>query len=154
MGSAIGSAMGTERSAEATVEVGVDPATAFRIFTEEIASWWVPGPINFFEAARATGMAVEPGVGGRVLELYGDQPPLVIATITVWEPGSEVAYRGVVDDTETIVTFIAVGDRTRVRVHQKALPGATRAFLFWPNVAGWFASYSASPRAHIQESPQ
>ena len=53
--------MDVERSAEATVEVGVDPATAFRVFTEEIDSWWVPGPINFFDSARATGMAVEPG---------------------------------------------------------------------------------------------
>lgn len=145
--------MGIERSAEATVEVGVDPATAFRVFTEEIGLWWVPGPINFFDAARATGMEVEPSVGGRVLELYGDQPPLVIATITAWEPGSRVVYRGVVDDTETIVTFTAFEQGTRVRVHQRALPGAIRAFLFWPNVAGWFASYTASPRAHNQESP-
>ena len=100
--------MDTERSAEATVEVGVDPATAFRVFTEEIGSWWGPGPINFFDAARATGMAVEPSVGGRVLELYGDKPPLVIATVTAWEPGSRVVYRGVVDDTETVVTFSAI----------------------------------------------
>ena len=144
--------MGTERSAEATVEVGVDPATAFQVFTEEIGSWWVPGPINFFAAARATGMAVEPSVGGRVLELYGDEPPLVIATITAWEPGSRVVYRGVVDDTETVVTFSATEHGTCVRVHQRALPGALRVFLFWPNVTGWFASYTAAPRAHTQEN--
>lgn len=138
--------MGTERSAEAAVEVGVDPAHAFRVFTEEIGSWWVPGPINFFDAARATGMAVEAVLGGRVLELYGDEPPLVIATITVWEPGSRLVYRGVVDDTETTVTFSAIQNGTRVHVHQQALPGALRVFLFWPNVVGWFASHTASLR--------
>ena len=144
--------MSAERSAEATVEVGVDPATAFRVFTEEIGSWWVPGPINFFDAARATGMAVEPEVGGRVLELYGHEPPLVIATITVWEPGTRVVYRGVVDDTETAVSFEAAGGGTRVHVHQYALPGATRAFLFWPKIIGWFAAYPA-PSATTQETP-
>ncbi len=143
--------MGTERSAEAEVEVGVDPAEAFRVFTEEIGSWWVAGPINFFDAARATGMAVEATVGGRVLELYGDEPPLVIATITAWEPGSRLVYRGVVDDTETIVTFSAIKNGTCVRVHQQALPGAVHVFLFWPKVIGWFASHSA-PLRHVKES--
>ncbi len=136
--------MVSERSAEATVEVGVDPATAFRVFTEEIGSWWVPGPINFFDPALATGMALEPGVGGRVLELYGDQPPLVVATVTAWEPGVRVVYRGVVDDTETVVTFRGTATGTTVHVHQYALPGASRAFLFWPNVVGWFAAHTAT----------
>ncbi len=143
--------MNAERSAEASVEVGVTPQQAFHVFTEEIGSWWVPGPINFFDAARATGMVVEPSVGGRVLELYGDEPPLVIATITVWDPGSRVVYRGVVDDTETVVTFSAIENGTRVHVHQRALPGALRAFLFWPNVLGWFAS-NTTPPPHVQES--
>jgi hypothetical protein len=146
--------MTAERSAEASVEVGVDPLTAFRVFTEEIGSWWVPGPINFFDAARATGMAVEPNVGGRVLELRGDEPPLVIARVTAWEPGRRVVYRGVVDDTETIVTFRATRDGTRVHVHQRALPGGTRAFLFWPNVVGWFAAHPPARRAESEESPR
>jgi hypothetical protein len=30
----------------ASVEVGVDPETAFEIFTAEIDRWWRPGPIN------------------------------------------------------------------------------------------------------------
>lgn len=36
----------TQRLVE--VVVPTDPATAFRLFTEEIGEWWVPGPINFF----------------------------------------------------------------------------------------------------------
>ena len=146
--------MTAEQSAEAGVEVAVDPATAFRVFTEEIGTWWVPGPINFFDASRATGMAVEARIGGRVLELYGDEPPLVIATIIAWEPGSRLVYRGVVDDTETVVTFRAVGAGTHVHVRQYALPGAVRAFLFWPNVTGWFASHTAAHAAHTRETPR
>jgi hypothetical protein len=86
-----------------------------------------------------------------VLELYGDEPPLVIATVTAWEPGSRVVYRGVVDDTETVVTFSSIERGTRVHVHQRALPDATRAFMFWPNVVGWFVTQTGQ-HAQIQES--
>ena len=60
----------SERSATAEVEVAADPARAFDAFTSEIDAWWVRGAINFFDAARAIEMKIEPGVDGRVLEVY------------------------------------------------------------------------------------
>ena len=82
----------TEKSATAEVQVSVDPTRAFEAFTEEIDSWWVRGAINFFDAARAVAMKIEPGVEGRVLEVYeGDA--LELGRITVWEPGTRLAYR-------------------------------------------------------------
>ena len=48
----------------------MDPATAFRAFTEEMNLWWVRGPVNFFDASRAVAKVCEPGVGGRILEGY------------------------------------------------------------------------------------
>src|SRR5882724_220452 len=107
----------TEQSATASVEVAADPVTAFRIFTEEIDLWWVRGPINFFDAARATAMQIEPGVGGRILEVYS--PPddvLELGKITDWEPGSVFAYRSSVDDTETRISFDSLDSGTRVTV--------------------------------------
>ena len=35
-------------SVSSEVEVAVDPATAFRAFTEEMDLWWLRGPINFW----------------------------------------------------------------------------------------------------------
>jgi hypothetical protein len=135
--------MYTERSATAAVVVAVDPGTAFKAFTEEIDSWWVRGPINFFDAQRAVAMHVEPGVGGRVLEIYdtstGDS--LEIARIRVWEPGKRLVYRGSNDDTETDISFDAIDGGTRVRVHQYLLPGGSKAFLFWPNVLDWIVPW-------------
>ncbi len=58
--------MTSPRSVSAQVEVGVDPKTAFSAFTDEMNLWWVRGPINFFDAARAVEIVCEPGVGGRV----------------------------------------------------------------------------------------
>jgi uncharacterized glyoxalase superfamily protein PhnB len=145
----------TERAASAAVEVAVDPIRAFTAFTEEIDSWWVRGPINFFDAARAVAMRIEPGVGGRVLEIYDDEAgdALELGRITVWEPGLRLTYRSLVDDTEVDVRFDAVADGTRVRVTQTLLPDGERAFYFWPNVLRWLVPWcevrddaSRSPR--------
>ncbi|MDQ5822474.1 MAG: bleomycin resistance protein [Actinomycetota bacterium] len=133
----------TQRSASAAVEVTVDPMSAFTAFTDEIDSWWVRGAINFFDAGRAVEMRIEPGVGGRVLEIYdgarGDV--LELGRITVWEPGAQLTYRSLVDDTEVDVRFEAVEGGTRVSVNQTVLPGGERAFLFWPNVLRWLGSW-------------
>jgi uncharacterized glyoxalase superfamily protein PhnB len=128
----------TQQSASASVEVAADPATAFRIFTEEIDLWWVRGPINFFDSARATAMQIEPGVGGRILEVYS--PPddvLELGTITDWEPGAVLAYRSSVDDTETRISFDALDGGTRVTVVQSLVQGGSKAFYFWPNILHW-----------------
>jgi hypothetical protein len=97
----------TEKSASAAVEVSVEPLSAFTAFTDEIESWWVRGPINFFDAGRAVAMRIEPGVGGRVLEIYDDARGdlLELGRITVWNPGVQLAYRSLVDDTEVDVRF-------------------------------------------------
>lgn len=128
-------------SASATIEVAVAPDRAFAAFTAEIDAWWVPGPINYFHADRATGMRIEPGQGGRVLELHGDHPPLVIAEITGWDPPRRLQLRGLVDDTDTEITFSPTTGGTTVRVHQFLRPGGERAFLFWPNVLPWLTPH-------------
>lgn len=141
----------TKQSASASVEVGADPATAFRIFTDEIDLWWVRGPINFFDASRAIGMAIEPGVGGRILEVYragsdtADEDVLELGKITAWQPGELLAYRSSVDDTETAIHFESFEAGTRVTVEQTLVPGGDKAFYFWPNVIGWFATHATSP---------
>ncbi|HET6292851.1 MAG TPA: VOC family protein [Kribbella sp.] len=139
----------TKQSASASVEVSAEPATAFRIFTDEIDLWWVRGPINFFDASRAVAMQIEPGVGGRILEIYRrgsdtvDEDVLELGRITAWEPGSLLAYRSSVDDTETEIRFEPFDGGTRVSVEQALVRGGEKAFYFWPNVIPWFASWGA-----------
>jgi uncharacterized glyoxalase superfamily protein PhnB len=140
------------KSATACVEVEVDPMTAFRAFTEEIGRWWVPGPINAWDSARALGRRIEPGVGGRVLEVYATDDALELGVITLWEPGARLAYRSSVDDTEVDVRFEAVDAGTRVSVHHGVLPGGDvdSAALFWPNVLHWLVPWC---RAHDAARP-
>jgi uncharacterized glyoxalase superfamily protein PhnB len=135
----------TTKSATASVRVDVDPATAFRAFTEEIDRWWVPGPINAWDFGRALTRRIEPGVGGRVLEVYdGDTGDgLEIGRITLWEPGSRLVYRSSIDETEVEVRFAPAGEGTEVRVVHSVLPGGDidAAALFWPNVLRWLVPW-------------
>jgi uncharacterized glyoxalase superfamily protein PhnB len=133
-------------SAEATVEVDVDPDTAFRIFTEEIDLWWVRGPINHYDASRVRELRLEPGVGGRMLEIYdeaaGDM--LATSTVTVWEPGIRLVLRGTVQDTEADICFHKTGHGTRVTVSQYLLPGGdpTKVGFGWVGMVGTFVAWT------------
>lgn len=130
--------------ARASVEVPVGPGIAFTAFTAEIEQWWVPGPINFWNAARCTGRRIESGVGGRVLELYGDDDPLVLGVITAWEPGARLAYTSEVDETEVEVRFVPGATGTTVTVEQRYRPGADTtkpAAFFWRNVLRWYDTW-------------
>ena len=91
-------------------------------------------------------MKIEPGVDGRVLEVYeGDA--LELGRITVWEPGARLAYRSSVDDTEVDVRFESVEGGTRVRVTQTLVPGGEKMFDFWPRTLRWFGSWFGDGRA-------
>lgn len=102
----------TNMSAE--IEADTDPATAFKVFTEEYDQWWGNGPIDAYESWRLLERRIEPGVGGRILEDYGDEER-VLGTITVWEPGARLAWTAR-DDVIIEVTFAALSQGTRVTV--------------------------------------
>lgn len=96
------------------IEVAADPDTAFSVFTDEFDQWWGRGPIDAYDSWRLVERRIEPGVGGRVVEVYGDDV-LTLGTITVWQPGARLAWStpsGVVID----VTFAASAAGTRVEV--------------------------------------
>src|SRR5262249_23117186 len=108
----------TTTSTTVSVTVAVDPATAFTAFTDELDLWWVRGPINYFDAARAVGRRGEPGVGGRLVEVYEGEPGegRELGRITVWEPGARRAWQSSVDDVHIDVGFAASRVGTDVTV--------------------------------------
>jgi uncharacterized glyoxalase superfamily protein PhnB len=108
-----------------SVEVAVDPDLAFRIFTEEMDLWQVRSPISFYDSARAIAKRCEPGVGGRILEVYEDDA-MEIARITVWEPGKRLSWKDTNDDVEVDVWFEAIPDgATNVRVDARVPDGGS-----------------------------
>jgi len=136
------------RSVSSDVTVGVDPDTAFAVFTDEIDLWWVRGPINFYDAARAIGMRCEPGVGGRLLELYSedDGDALELGRITIWRPGVLLAWESSVDDVQTQVRFEQTASGTKVTV-TATIPagGLDKGGTSWVRVhgRGWFRTWCA-----------
>lgn len=73
----------------AHVPQGVEEA--FRLFTEEIAAWW-PLATHSVGGERATSVHVEPIVGGRIVEAYGDGDTAVWGTVLAWEPPTLVRF--------------------------------------------------------------
>jgi uncharacterized glyoxalase superfamily protein PhnB len=128
-----------------TVSVSVDPATAFTAFTAEIDLWWVRGPINYFDSGRAVGMRCEPGVGGRLLEVYDEDSGegLELARITAWEPGRRLAWTSSVDDVRTEVRFRPDGQGTEVTVEATIPEGGTdQGGTAWLRVVPrWFPAW-------------
>jgi uncharacterized glyoxalase superfamily protein PhnB len=122
----------TDDAVRVHVDVGVAPAEAFRIFTEEIDAWWVRGPANFYDGARARGMRFEPVVGGRFLQVNAGTEDRELGRITAWEPGARVTYE--TGEGATVdVRFEPTADGTRVVVEQRG-PGMSA----WPNILSWF----------------
>jgi hypothetical protein len=93
------------------IDVAVDPATAFEVFTAEIDQWYRRGRHTVLSTAKTLAMRFEPGVGGRLLEVYDldTGEGREIGRVTVWEPGARLVF---VDrrDTEVEVTFAANAD--------------------------------------------
>ena len=114
--------MSQPASVRVTIYVAVDAATAFEVFTDEIDSWYQRGPHNFFDPVRATGIRIEPGVGGRMLEVYDNDTGAAreMARVTAWEPGARLVL---LDDrdTEIEVTFEPRGDETKVTLEHRGL---------------------------------
>jgi len=77
-----------------TIEVPVDPATAFEAFTEEIGAWYRPGPYSWNHPERALGIRFEPGVGGRLVEVHDEATGegFEIGRVLVWEPGARLVF--------------------------------------------------------------
>jgi hypothetical protein len=139
-----------------TIDVPVDPATAFALFTEEIDDWYERGPYSWNAPERAVGICFREG---RLLELHLDGDAYEMGRLTAWEPGERLAfaYRSVHLPaglrTEVEVRFEAIGDGTRVTLEHRGLEGLPadeharwreRAWLRFMQVFGDYVSSRSS----------
>jgi uncharacterized protein YndB with AHSA1/START domain len=140
-----------------TVDVAVDPATAFEVFTDEIGEWYRSGPHSWNDPDRAVGIRFEPGVGGRWIEVWDEATGegYELGRVRAWEPGERlvVSYRNVhlppAVETEIEVRFEPLRPgRTRVTLEHRgldALPADELALWqsrAWIGFMGWFRDYA------------
>jgi uncharacterized protein YndB with AHSA1/START domain len=69
-----------------SVTVPIDRERAFKLFTEEIGSWWPSEDYKILEGAITE--VFEAREGGRWYELGEDGSEFTVGTILVWEPPS------------------------------------------------------------------
>ncbi len=134
-----------------TIDVRVDSARAFTIFTEEIGAWYRSGRWSWNDPTRAVGIRLEPGVGGRWIEVWdaATGEGYELGRVLVWEPGERlvVTYRNVhmpPGDTEIDVRFEALLNGTRVTLHHRGVRrmSEVQRANAWVNFMAWFGDYA------------
>lgn len=113
-------------SATVTVFVAVDPLLAFQVFTEEIDTWWRHGPRYRSGKSESSKMILEPRLGGKLIEKFGDRA-FALGVVAAWEPPHriELEWRfrnGNPDETtEVEITFEPAEDGTQVTIQHRGL---------------------------------
>jgi uncharacterized protein YndB with AHSA1/START domain len=112
------------------VSVRCDPATAFRVFTHEMDTWW---PLHIHSRAaqereadgvKAERIVVEELAGGRIYEVMSDGLEADWGTILVWEPPERLVLAWQPNGrppnpTELELRFAAEGEGTRVDLEHR-----------------------------------
>jgi hypothetical protein len=143
-----------------SVDVAVAPAAAFDIFTRDMHLWFQSTPYSWNDPDRAVGIRFEPGVGGRLVEVWdaATGEGYEWGQVLQWEPGRRfvVAYRSVFlppgAETEIEVRFERRGKGTRVTLEHRGfekLPAEVYADWngrAWRMLMEWFSDYANKER--------
>jgi uncharacterized protein YndB with AHSA1/START domain len=104
-------------------DVACDVDHAFRVWTEQIASWW---PVQHTVSGEpGTTVVLEPRVGGRIFERAPSGQESEWGEVTGWEPPGRLAYTWHIaadrrDATDVEIAFVEVsGSMTRVEVEHR-----------------------------------
>lgn len=109
-----------------SIVVTCAPDQAFRVFTDEMGTWWpfehslggTEGP------DRAVGVVIEARAGGRIMELQAGGGNGSWGEVLTWDPPGRLVLAWKPNDTpapptELEVTFTAVDDGTRVDLEHR-----------------------------------
>jgi uncharacterized protein YndB with AHSA1/START domain len=115
-----------------TVRVRSSPERAFRVFTEEMGTWW---PLETHSIAvdqglgqRAKSLRIDPREGGRLEEVLEDGSTRDWGGVVAWEPPRRVVFAWKPNDrptppTEVEVRFTPESDGTLVEVEHRGWDG-------------------------------
>ncbi|WP_436498165.1 SRPBCC domain-containing protein [Actinokineospora sp. HUAS TT18] len=147
--------MSTTTTANASVEVAVDPETAFAVFTADIGAWWKRGTPYWNDGERGQQLRFEPEVGGRLIEVHDLESGegFEIGRVLVWEPGRRLVFTwrqdgwAAAETTDVEVRFEPTKQGTRVSVEHggwdrvgSAPAGITEGYTHgWAKLLGYFA---------------
>jgi uncharacterized protein YndB with AHSA1/START domain len=122
----------TEASVHTSIVVEAPPERAFRIFTEDIGSWWNPDH-HLLGGGELAAMEFEPFVGGRIVDRTTDGRECSWARVLAYEPPHRVVFSWDIaldwtietdheKTSEVEVRFVPEGpERTRVELEHRGL---------------------------------
>jgi uncharacterized protein YndB with AHSA1/START domain len=126
-----------------SVDVKCSAEEAFRIFIDEIDSWW-PLTSHSIGQEAAISCLFEGKDGGRIYETHGDGSLHLWGTVTAWEPPTRVVFswhpgRDAATAQEVELRFIAAESGTRVELEHRGWEtyGAGAAEMRETYQTGW-----------------
>lgn len=72
-----------------TLDLACSPATAFRVFTEQIGRWW---PLDSHAIGNAVDCVLEGRIGGRIYERDGEGNEILWGRVLHWSPPHELRF--------------------------------------------------------------
>ena len=123
----------TDTAVTTSVVVDVPQARAFKVFTDEIGTWWDPDHHLLPEGTTLTAMVFEPRVGGHVYDVVSDGSECRWSRVLAYDPPERVVFSWDINlqweietdldrTSEVEVRFIAEApDRTRVELEHRNL---------------------------------
>lgn len=151
--------------------VRVAPHAAFDVFTLELDQWWRHGPEYRVGGKHQGPLHLEPKLGGRVFQQYGEAGAAAhaIGEITVWDPPARFAFtwrgfnfRGADPATLVEVWFEAERDGTRVTLEHRGFAALREdhpvrhgrpTVAFIRETAMWWGSLLTSLRMRCDGEP-
>ena len=121
----------TQASVHTDVVVKAPLERAFKVFTEEMASWW--NPEHHILSGELEKMVFEPRVGGRIYDVGTDGSECIWARVLAFEPPHRLVFSWDISPrweiesdhaktSEVEVTFVAEDEqRTRVELEHRNL---------------------------------
>lgn len=113
---------------QATI-VRSDVAHTFDVFVRTIGQWWPVMPISSGKE-RVRDVVAEPGVGGRLYEVWDDGSTRTWGEFVAWDPpaGFVLTWHASAEPTEVELTFTALGPAlTRVAVEHRGWEALSEA---------------------------
>jgi len=120
----------SQDSVRVQIRVAAPRETAFRVFTEGLATWWPMATHHIAKVPAATSV-IEPRVGGRFFERGQDGSECDWGVVRAWEPPERLVLGWQIDadwkydpgcETTVEIRFLAEGpDRTRVELEHRDL---------------------------------
>lgn len=116
-----------------SIEVGCTADKAFRLFTEEIDSWW-PLATHSIGEADAVSCYFEGREGGRIYEMHADGSIHLWGTVTAWQPPERVVFtwhpgRDASTAQEVELRFSDVSGGTRIELEHRGWESLGEAAL-------------------------